>query len=1094
MVDRDLWRSFLTPPAEARPRVWWHWMNGNIDEEGIALDIEWMKRVGIGGAQVFEGGMNAPQLVPERLVFQSEGWRKAMRFAAERAGELGLELTIATSAGWSAAGGPWVAEADAMKKVVWSDVVLHGGGPIATTLPELPSVAGLYQDVTRPGAVDDGSGFARTTRVLAVPAGPGPLAPAEILTSSPVDSTRPLTDGRFGPAVVLPRDMTDGSAEWIAYRFDEPVTVRSVTVGLPARRGFGAPPAVDATLEVSEDGETYRAVAELPGSASPVRSRSFPPITGRWFRLVLTGGPAAATVPPMAPGVLPLPFPPPAPETLVSELALWSDGRISAAEEKAGFAAAADYYALASPDGGAAIDPAAVVDVTDLTDETGRLAWEAPPGEWRILRFGYSLTGHTNGPAPAEATGLEVDKLDAERVERYLRTWLQMYDETVGAELLGSRGIRALLSDSIESGPQNWSDGLLDEFAQRRGYSAVPWLPALAGFTVGSAAESDRFLWDWRQTIAEVFAESFYGTIARVAHERGLTYYAEALEDHRPQLGDDMQMRSHADVPMGAMWTKEEGRDFKATYVADLRGASSVAHVYGKAFTGAESMSAFGHPYAYAPRHLKPVVDLELALGVTRFCIHTSPHQPASMRPPGISLTPHLGQTFTRHETWAEQSGAWIDYLARSSFLLNVGVPVADVAYFYGEEGPLTAVFGDRLPDEVPDGFAFDFVGANGLLTAIDVTEDGGLVSRGRAAYRLLYLGGTARWMTLAVLRRLAELIAGGAVVVGERPLGSPSLADDDAEFAALVERLWGTPSAESPEVGRWRVQETTLAAALAAESLEPDWRSDSGPLAVVHRRQDDIDVYFVSNPSAQELATTLSVRATGARVEWWDAVAGRRHALAGVQAAGRTEVEITLPAHGAGFVVLGNTPAGGALPDASWSLERSEIARLERDWSVAFSPAAGPDVAPLTLAGLGPFTAADGAPALFSGTAVWSTEFDLTSEAADAEGRIVLSLGDVLELATVSVNGSPTTPVWTEPFEVDITGLVRPGRNRLEVAVTNTWANRLIADAAAPEQATTQLTGPVFEADAVVPAWGLGGPVTLNMEVIRHIASHHEE
>src|SRR4051812_9706222 len=260
---KSLWEGFASPPDEARPRVWWHWMNGNIDEEGIALDLEWMKRVGIGGAQVFEGGMNAPQLVANRLVFQSPEWRSAMRFATEKAGGVGLELTIATSAGWSAAGGPWVEDADAMKKVVWSDLVVAGGRRITATLPELPSVAGLYQDVPRAGAAEGAAGFVRTTRVLAVPSGPAPLRPDEILVSVPVESGARLTDARYGTALVLPRDMERGSTEWIEFRFDAPVTVRAVTAGVPARRGFGAPPPIRATLEASDDGHTYREVTEL---------------------------------------------------------------------------------------------------------------------------------------------------------------------------------------------------------------------------------------------------------------------------------------------------------------------------------------------------------------------------------------------------------------------------------------------------------------------------------------------------------------------------------------------------------------------------------------------------------------------------------------------------------------------------------------------------------------------------------------------------------------------------------------------------------------------------------------------------------------
>jgi hypothetical protein len=340
----------------------------------------------------------------------------------------------------------------------------------------------------------------------------------------------------------------------------------------------------------------------------------------------------------LAPGVTLPPILRPASAFVVAQFALWPGGRVHEAELKAGFGAAPDYYAVDSSTQTSAIDPSRIVDVTAHVDEQGMLRWDAPEGSWRILRFGASLTGSTNGPASPEATGLEVDKLDGGKVRRYLTTYLSRFE---------SASIDALLSDSIESGPQNFTDQLRDRFRELRGYDPLTWLPGLAGYVVGDASRTDRFLWDYRRTIADLLSSEYYGMIEDEAHTRGLMYYAEALEDHRPQLGDDLAIRSHADVPMGAMWLFDAGSKPAPTYVADLKGASSVAHVYGKPFTGAESRTAFHRPWSYTPRRLKHIADLELALGVTRFCIHTSPHQPLAAPPPGIALAPFLGQSFT---------------------------------------------------------------------------------------------------------------------------------------------------------------------------------------------------------------------------------------------------------------------------------------------------------------------------------------------------------------------------------------------------------------------------------------------------------------
>ena len=102
----SLEEGFKNPPNAAKPRVWWHWMNGNITKEGIKLDLEWMNRVGIGGFQNFDASLSTPQLVDRRLVYMNPEWKDAFRYATVLADQLGLEEAIAGSPGWSESGGP----------------------------------------------------------------------------------------------------------------------------------------------------------------------------------------------------------------------------------------------------------------------------------------------------------------------------------------------------------------------------------------------------------------------------------------------------------------------------------------------------------------------------------------------------------------------------------------------------------------------------------------------------------------------------------------------------------------------------------------------------------------------------------------------------------------------------------------------------------------------------------------------------------------------------------------------------------------------------------------------------------------------------
>jgi hypothetical protein len=1053
-----VWAGFVNPPDEARPRAWWHWMDGNVDPEGIRLDLEWLHDVGVRGVQMFDGGMGTPLVVPEKIRFGSAQWQAALNTAKTTARRLGLEFAVATSPGWSAAGGPWVRPADAMKKLVWSQTLVAGGGggPVEVTLAPLPDVAGPYQDLPRWGSDPGMNRYSQEWITIAVPhvAAQQALQPATVTASSPIDEPGGLTDGRHQDVVALPRDPDRPSSAWIELGFASPVTVSAVTVGLPGPRGFGAAPPPHAVLEASADGDSWAALADLPATAVPVRTATFGPVTARRFRLVLSAGTADDALPRLAAGVRLPPVLRRVSEFLVSESALYSAGRIHQGELKAGFGTALDYYALdAPPDSAAhAIDPGRVLNLSAQVDADGILRWDAPPGDWLVLRFGASLTGQTNGPASEEATGLEVDKLDAGPVRRYFDTYLG---------LVGADSVDALLSDSIESGPQNWTGRIREQFAALRGYDPLPFLPALAGYVVADAGSSDRFLFDYRRTVSDLYTTQYYATVAGIAHSRGLTYYAEALEDHRPQLGDDLAMRAQADVPMGAMWLFDAGSGTpNPTYVADVRGASSVAHVYGKPWTGAESMSAFHRPWSYTPRRLKHIADLELALGVTRFCIHTSPHQPVQVPPPGIGLAPFLGQVFVRTEPWAGLAAPWVDYLARCSYVLNQGLPAVDVAVFTGEEAPLTALYGDRDDNAVPAGFGFDYVGLDGLEDCLTV-EDGILVARG-ARYRVLYLGGSSHRMTSRALDRIRALLDAGATVIGARPGSSPSLADDTGEHARVVRELW-----EAGEHGGRLIDTDDLARALDELGLAPGLAVEGASLLRCGRRVGDAELTFLANPEPKPV--TATVRAAAPLVTW-NPVTVRQESLplADRLASGGYEYRLDLAPLESVVLVDGSAER---LPERSAD-PLAEL-RVGGAWELTLPgrPAIRLEDGPVPWTGLGE----EG----FAGVGVYAGQVEVDRAFLDGR-RIVAAFGDVGDIARVLVNGADRGIVWTAPFEVDVSGVVRPGRNVVVVEVANAWMNRLIAEARHP---TGEIFGPVagvYEPQAEISPSGLNGPVVL--------------
>lgn len=233
-----LYNNFITPPAAAKPRVWWHWMNGNITKDGIAKDLNWMKRSGIGGFQNFDAALATPQIIDKRLTYMTPEWKDAFRFTTKLADSLQLEMAIAGSPGWSESGGPWVKPEDGMKKIVWIQTQIKGGA--TNIIVAKPSgVTGPFQNISKQPEFGETPGthaapsFYKDIAVVAyrLPANDILLSELKpIVTSSGGNfNLTQLTDGDLGIANLLPPDTTKEYA-WIQFAFAQPQTIKAVTM------------------------------------------------------------------------------------------------------------------------------------------------------------------------------------------------------------------------------------------------------------------------------------------------------------------------------------------------------------------------------------------------------------------------------------------------------------------------------------------------------------------------------------------------------------------------------------------------------------------------------------------------------------------------------------------------------------------------------------------------------------------------------------------------------------------------------------------------------------------------------------------------
>ncbi|MFM1878210.1 MAG: hypothetical protein RLZZ241_1076 [Bacteroidota bacterium] len=1070
--DIKILRSeFESPPQAAKPRVWWHWMNGNITQEGITKDLEWMEQTGIGGFQNFDANLFTPVVVDEKLVFMTPKWKDAFKHTTDLAAQKGLEMAIAGSPGWSVTGGPWVAPQDAMKKYVWSELKLTGGTTFSGKIPIPNTQTGSFQNVPEDGGIEMSGEhnalpvYYKDAAVFAVKlpdaaTGLKELNPT-VTSSGGHFSLDQLTDGDLHTAVDLPPGVV-GEEIWIQYSFNQPQTFRSYSVVGANHNSLeqfrGSPN--NRRLYVSDDGTHYTKVADIPGTLVPQITGSFPATTGRFWRF------AYETLPPAPSGIEAM-FGAAAPRkpdgVPVAEFNLYQTDRIDRFEDKAGFSA----WREGTPNYlGTVEQPLAINEIIDLTDrvkEDGSLTWDVPSGKWELIRLGYSLTGRQNHPASPEATGLEVDKLDSAAVKRYINHYLDLYQDASG-QRLGEQGLGYIILDSYEAGHMNWTGDMRKQFESRRGYSMLPWLPVLTGRVVQSREASEQFLWDFRKTIGELISDNHYDVIGAELKKRGMRRYTESHEGGRIYLADGMDVKRRADIPMSAMWTPGSlagGGNEEVRSEGDIRESASVSNIFGKPYVAAESMTAIQNAFSWHPGKLKRTADMELASGLNRFVIHTSVHQPLDNKMPGFSLGP-FGQYFTRQETWSGAGAqAWVSYLSRSSHMMQQGKNIADVLYLYGENYNVTQITQDHLP-EIGKGFEFDFVSATILKEAI-TAADGKLHSTGGAKYELLQMDSSTSTLTLSTLQKIKEFADAGVLIKGNKPMSSPSLSDDAVTFKKLADAIWSLPNV-GPEISLEVPSDFT-------------YSGTENTILYRHRQAGDLDIYWVNNRSENPATAKLSFRVTGKRPELWDPITGTTRAVTYEIVKDRTEVQVDLSEWDAFFIVFGEkaTEKRFTLP----RVIKSQPTLLTGPWELKFQAERGGPEA-LELSQLMSWSEhPDSGVRHFSGTVTYLKSFDLME--VDTSKHFFLDLGEVHDLAEVLVNGKSLGVIWKPPFRIDMSRAVQPGTNQLEIRVTNTWVNRLIGDAH-PEVTNkiTFTTMPFYrETDSLLPA-GLFGPVQI--------------
>jgi hypothetical protein len=714
-----------------------------------------------------------------------------------------------------------------------------------------------------------------------------------------------------------------------------------------------------------------------------------------------------------------------------------------------------DIAVLAFPDGKAPVAPEKVIDLTKRMDTSGRLNWKPDSGTWRIVRLGHTTTGKTVHPTTKPGTGLECDKLSREATRIQFDSYFKKIIEQRPATAKG--GIQ-LFFDSWEAENQNWTPRFREEFHKRRGYDPLPWLLVATGKLVSSEELSRRFDYDWKTTIEEMINSEHFAELARLCHENGCNEFRA-----QPYNGPVNFMTAGAlfDIPEGEFWHVNKGYGWWT-----LRMIASVSHVNGKKTASAEALTA-------SPEHLrmdvdpfstKAETDLAFTMGINRLAIPHIPHNPWPQHKPGMSAGPY-GMLLGGGQIWADLAGSWVTYLSRCSYLLQQGNFAADVVTLFrpGQRG-----------FEPPAGYAADI--CNEELIISSMTFDGeSLCLPSGMRYKLLELVDTTKVLSpalspsgieprlgtkprpqtisLPLLKKVRELVHAGATVVGPRPTTAPGLSGYpacDQEIKTIADELWGPASATGAinrKVGKGRVfSNLAVSDVLSRIGVQPDFKTTED-VPWIHRRIGDDDFYFISNQKNEATKFTASFRVDGKVPEFWHADTGQvEPARSWTNKAGRSEVELDLPPRGSVFVRFRKGAAEKAVnPSVLGSIP------LSNDWKVSFSTAMGEpeqtDFPKLISWTDHPQKEIR----YYSGIATYGKSIHIPADLIKPRHQLLLDLGDVKNLARVTLNGTTFPELWKPPFTCDITTAAKPGANTLSIEVVNLWVNRLIGDEQEP-------------------------------------------
>ncbi len=429
-----------------------------------------------------------------------------------------------------------------------------------------------------------------------------------------------------------------------------------------------------------------------------------------------------------------------------------------------------------------------VVDLSSRMDKNGNLEWTFLPGTWEVLRIGSTDTAKHLTDTAGTPLGLPLDAMSVEAFEDYWRDAVTPLLDAAKPYI--GTSLRYLVTDSWEAGGTDWTADFREEFKRRRGYDPVAYLPIVTGRILTSRQTSNRFLFDLRRTVADLIAENYYDHFAKRARQRGLGTHPEAGGPHGAPI-DALENFRSTSFPQTEFWTVSGTHRVADDERFFVKEASSAAHIYGKRFAAAEGPTSM-NPAAWSESlggDLQTTFDYALTEGLNRLYWHEFTSSPAEYGKPGQEY--FAGTHLNPNVTWWEQTGPVLLAFNRAQFLMQQGMPISDLLYFYGDQVPGFARLRDDDPAHVLPGYDYDVVNEDALLNRMQFSGSDLHTPEG-VHYRALSLPASRR-ISYPALEWIKRFVSQGGVVIGLKPTGPLGLIppEKQAKYTRTAGAMW---------------------------------------------------------------------------------------------------------------------------------------------------------------------------------------------------------------------------------------------------------------------------------------------------------------